>query len=373
MPLISDGADEAEEACRLTDRVAHAMADAGLYRIQAPASVGGGDVSPMTSIGAIEAVAEADGATGWNLMIGIEATGIAGAALEAEPAAEVFADPRLIISGALNPQGRADPVQGGYRVTGQWPFASGCQNSQWFHGQCIIYDGEDRARESDGRVMLREVLVPASDFRVVETWAVAGLRGSGSHDVAVDDIFVPDRFVTAVSAHGVGTESALYRMPILTRLSYNKVAVATGIARGALDHFIQLASEKTPRAASGLLRERPAAQLAIAEAEALLRSGRALVLQTVSDVYDATLAHREVTLEQRALLQLACTHATASAVRAVEIVHSAAGSTANFVDSPLERRFRDVHVVPQQIMASPQWLEPIGRVLFGMDSGSPLL
>ncbi len=349
------------------------MADAGLYRLQAPASVGGGDVSPMTSIAAIEAVAEADGATGWNLMIGIEATGIAGAALAPDAAAEVFANPRLIVAGALNPQGRAEPVEGGYRVSGQWPFASGCQDSQWFHGQCIVYDGADRAREADGRVMLREMLMPASNFRVVETWSVAGLRGSGSHDVAVDEVFVPERFVTAVSAHGVGTESALYRMPILTRLSYNKVAVATGIARGALDDFIQLAAEKVPRAASGLLRERPAAQLAIAEAEALLRRGRALVLQTVGDVYAATLASREVTLEERALLQLACTHAAASAVRAVEIVHSAAGSTANFVDSPLERRFRDVHVVPQQIMASPQWMEPTGRVLLGMESGSPLL
>src|SRR5690606_7915128 len=127
-------------------------------------------------------------------------------------------------------------------------FASGCHNSHYFHGQCIVYDGEERRRTPEGRVVLREVLVPAGEFRIVETWDVGGLRGSGSHDVAVDGVFVPDERVTDVTG-GLRAEYALYRMPLIARLSYNKVGVALGIARAALDDFAQLAAAKTPRLA----------------------------------------------------------------------------------------------------------------------------
>ena len=217
------------------------------------------------------------------------------------------------------------------------------------------------------------MLVPRDEFRIVDTWKVSGLRGSGSHDVAVDDVFVPDHHVTAITNHGLVAQGPLYRMPLLTRLAYNKVGVATGIARGAINQFIDLASDKTPRGASNLLRERPQAQIALADAEALLESGRAYLSQTLAQVWQACLAGEEITREQRAILQLAATHATSSAVKAVDLVHEAAGSSANYTESPLNRSFRDVHVVPQHIMVSPQWMNVTGRVLLGLESGSPLL
>ena len=372
-PIIRETADEAEAQRHLPARAAQAMAEAGLHRVAAPATVGGLECTPETQVRVIEAISEAGGAAGWTHMIGIEALGVVGAALSSESAAEVVGDPNVIVCGALNPLGRAVPVQGGYRISGQWPFASGCHNADWFHGQCIVYDGDERRLEDDGRVFLREMLVPRDEFRIVDTWKVSGLRGSGSHDVAVDDVFVPDHHVTAITNQGLVADGPLYRMPLLTRLAYNKVGVATGIARGAISQFIDFASDKTPRGATNLLRERPQAQIALADAEALLESGRAYLFQTLAQVWQACLAGEEITREQRAHLQLAATHATSSAVKAVELVHEAAGSSANYTESPLNRSFRDVHVVPQHIMVSPQWMNVTGRVLLGLESGSPLL
>ena len=372
-PLIRECADEAERERRLPDRLVDAMAKAGLYRVAAPRSVGGGETHPFEQIRVIEAVSEADGATGWTLMIGIENLGVVGAGFPRPLAQKLFSDPALVVAGALNPLGRADPVDGGFRVSGQWPFASGCENSHYFWGQCIVFEGGERARDERGRVVLREALVPRDEFEIVDTWHVAGLRGSGSHDVAVHDVFVPAERMTAVTREPLYEKGPLFRLPLFSRLAYNKVGVATGIARAAIDHFVRLASEKTPRGSTRLLRERTHAQLAVAEAETLLRSARAFVFDAVGAVWDATAAGGRASAEERALVQLACSHAASAAVDAVERVHAAAGATANFTASPLERCFRDVHVVRQHIMVSPQWAEAAGRMLLGLESNAPIL
>jgi alkylation response protein AidB-like acyl-CoA dehydrogenase len=372
-PLIRECADEAERERRLPARVVDAMAKAGLYRVAAPASVGGGETDPFTQIRTIEAVSEADGATGWTLMIGIENLGVVGAAFPHARAAELFSDPGLVVAGALNPLGRAHPVDGGLRITGQWPFASGCENSHWFWGQCVVYDGDEPARDGNGQVILREVLVPRSDFEIVDTWHVSGLRGSGSHDVTVGNLFVPSDMTTEVTRKPLYEKGPLFRMPLFSRLAYNKVGVATGIARAAIDHFVRLASQKTPRGSGRLLRERTDAQIAVAEAETLLRSARAWAFEAVGDVWQATVDRRAVTREQRALCQLACSNAASAAVEAVERVHCAAGASANFLSNPLERCYRDVCVVRQHIMVSPQWARSAGRVLLGLDSDAPIL
>jgi len=375
-PLMRECADEAERERRLPKRAAEALAAAELYRVAAPRSLGGAETHALTQIRVIEEISRADGAAGWNLMIGIENLGFLGAALDRRTAERIYADPALIVCGALNPLGRAIRADGGYRVTGQWPFASGCQNSQFFWGQCIVEEHAEPPRDAGGRVRLVEALVPADEFEIVDTWNVSGLRGTGSHDIRVADLFVPDERVTSAMASApreAGETGTLFRLPPFSRLAYNKVGVATGIARAALDHFAELAASKTPRASARPLAERPTAQLAMAEAEAELGSSRAWVFETVGELWDTVEAGRTPTIEQRARVQLACSNAASAAVRAVERVHAAAGTSANFIGHPLERCFRDVQVVRQHIMVSPQWFEAAGRVLLGLDSHSPLL
>lgn len=366
-PLIRDAADEAERERRLPERVAIAMADAGLYRIAVPKEFGGLECEPRLQIETIEAVSEADGAAGWNLMIGVENLGFLGPALPLEVAEKVFSDPRLVVAGALNPLGRATPVEGGFRVTGQWPFASGCHNAHWFWGQCVVQD----ASGPGGGPVLREALIPSGEFEILDTWQVAGLRGSGSHDVAVRDLFVPEAHMTAAMATPAQVASPLFRLPPLNRLAYNKVGVATGIARAALDAFAALASETKRRASSQALRDKPAVQRAVAEAELLLRSARAFVFEAVDTVWDATVAGRSTEPRERALVHLACSGAVRASVEAVALVHEAVGTRANFTGHPLERRLRDVRVVPQHITVSSQWLEASGGVLLGLPKELP--
>jgi len=197
---------------------------------------------------------------------------------------------------------------------------------------------------------------------------VSGLRGSGSHDVEVRDVFVPEERMTGTMSRPSREKGTLFRLPPFTRLAYNKVGVATGIARAGLDHFRALAQSKTPRASATSLANRPSAQLAIARGEAELRSARAFVFEAVDEVWQATLAGDEVTREQRALAQLACSNACRASVKALGYVYEEAGASANFTSNPLERCFRDVVVVPQHIMVSSQWNMAAGRVLLGLES-----
>lgn len=370
-PLIRDAADEAESQRRLPERVAVAMAEAGLYRVAVPEPYGGLACDPRTQIETIEAVSAVDGATGWNLMIGIENLGFLGPALPPATADAVFADPRLVVAGALNPLGRATPVAGGHRVSGRWPFASGCHNAHYFWGQCVVYDGDVPARASAGGPVLREALIPRSEYEIIDTWHVAGLRGSGSHDVVAHDVFVPEERITAAMASPLRLDAPIYRMPALNRLAYNKVGVATGIARGALDDFIGLAAETKRRLSSSALRDKPAVQRTLAEAEVCLRSARALVFEAVEAVWQKALADRPTEPRERALVHLACSHAVRAAVEAVARVHEAVGTRANFEGHPLERRLRDVRVVPQHLTVSSQWLETAGGVLLGLSRELP--
>ena len=301
-------------------------------------------------------------------MIGIEILGFLGAALDEETARKIYADPGLIGAGALNPLGKATPENGGFRVSGQWPFASGCHNAHYFWGQCVVQDGDAPARGEQGGIVLREAVIPAAEFEILDTWHVSGLRGTGSHDVVARDVFVPEERMTTVFGKPLRETGTLFRFPPFNRLAYNKVGVATGIARAALDHFALLAAEKKPRASAKRLCEKTSVQLAVAESETILRSARSFVFDAVDVVWRRTEDGLGASAEERALVHLACTHACEASIRAVEIVHTAAGTTANFNASPLERCMRDVRVVPQHIMVGPMWKEFAGRVLLGLPS-----
>jgi alkylation response protein AidB-like acyl-CoA dehydrogenase len=367
--MLRECAEDAERERHLPEHAAEAMARAGLNRIAAPSRIGGAECTPAKQIEIIETISGADGSAGWNLMIGIEIMGAIGAAYPSEIAEKLFSDPALIVSGALNPLGVAIPVAGGFRVTGQWPFASGCHNAHYFWGQCQVRD-EDGNPLDDGTAPLREALVSRDDFEILDTWNVSGLRGSGSHDVVVRDVFVPEENMTAVLFSPPLDSGTLFRLPPFSRLAYNKVGVSTGIARAAIDHFIELAGSHRRRMSGVPLRERPDVQRNVAAAETALRSGRAFVLDAVGDLWETVDAGSEPSHEQRALVHLACSNAASSSVRAVDLVCEVAGTAANLVSNPLERCRRDVRVIPQHITVASQWNDAAARILLGMDSDS---
>ena len=232
------------------------MAEAGLYRIAAPARCGGSDVDPMTQLATIEAVANADGSTGWNLMIGIESFGLIAPAFE--QCADLLADPLTILCGSTAAVCQADETPNGYRVNGRWQFVSGSNNSQVFAG---LVQRRRNGKAIEGLPPVYAV-VTRPDFVVLDTWNVGGLCGSGSHDVTITDVEVPnERILAQMGRHH--DRSPLEHFPLGSRLAYNKVGVALGIGRAAIDAFVDIATGKVPRftsthaCATGRLRNAP--------------------------------------------------------------------------------------------------------------------
>jgi len=371
-PLLREAADEAERERRLPERVAIAMAKEGLYRVAAPRAVLGAEADPETQISVIEAIAEGDGSAGWNLMIGIESFSLLGMAFADR--AELFADPLLVACSATSATGTAERTDGGYRVTGQWPFVSGCHNSHYFAGLVSIHESGQPIPGS----LPRWALVPRSDFEILDTWNVSGLRGSGSHDVRLNDVLVPEeRMGQGAWAAGPRESRAelppVLRIPLGSRLAYNKTGVGFGIARAAIDAFVELAEGKVPFASSTSLRERPLAHRALARAEARLRGSRALVRELSEELWDVVSDGRQFSIQQRAIFQLACSDAALACAEAVDLVAEAAGTSANRLDCALERHARDARVIRQHVTVSPAQLEDAGRVLLGLEPQSIML
>jgi alkylation response protein AidB-like acyl-CoA dehydrogenase len=280
----------------------------------------------------------------------------------------VLRDPLTIVCGSTAAVCRADAVDGGWRVSGRWPWASGCHNAHWFGGQVHAYrDGE--------QITSRPVyaFAPRGDFEILDTWYTAGMRGSGSHDVVIDDLVVPDEQIAFYDKAWVAqqrAESTLARIPLGVRLGHNKAAVALGIARAAIDAFVDLAAGKTPAFGTTRLCDRPYAHQALARAEARLRAGRAWVLEVCDEAWDTAEAHRPFTDRQKALFLMACSDTTAGCVESVEAVVEAAGTTANITGHPLDRHRRDVTVVRSHVTVAPHLRVEAGARLLGLDTPS---
>ena len=341
------------EAQRHLDHdIAAAFAAAGLNRMAVPRAQGGLELPPTEQIQILEEVSRWDGATGWNLMIGAETFGMMVAAFP--EADSYFARKDLITCGATSAIGTLTPAGDDYHLSGRWAFVSGCHNADVFVGS---------ARLAGAGGPPTYALVDMAQVEILDTWYTNGLRGSGSHDIEITDVSLP---AANVATQFGQVDSPLMLIPTGTRLAYNKTGVALGIARAALEEFVDLALGKTPRFTSRKLRERPSAQDALARAEALVRSARAFVLDEANQIWEAVSAGEPLTDERRALLQIACSNAAEAAVNAVDLIENAAGTSANLTGSRFERACRDVRVVRQHLTVASHNFTDAGRVLLGL-------
>jgi alkylation response protein AidB-like acyl-CoA dehydrogenase len=348
-PLIRATADEAEAARRYPERVMHAMADAGVFRMLVPCAAGGDELDPITLLDVVEEVSRWDGSAGWLAMIGSGAGFITGF-VSADVGRAIFAEPRACLAGNLGaPSARATPVPGGYRVSGRWPFVSACDHATWLAGACLVGDAD-----------LRIMVFPRADSEIVDTWTVTGLRATGSHDVAVTDLFVPYER-SFWWADGPLHEGPLYRVRFMVT---THAAHALGIARSAIDALVVLAEAKVPTRTAAVLKERPHIQAHVAQAEALVQAGRDFMWRTTAEVWADLCAGRPVSGRQRALLRLAMTHAVHNSAQAVDLMWAAAGGSPIYASSPLERCFRDIHVATQHAAVGALSWEAIGKGLF---------
>ena len=358
---------------RLPVELAQAMAELGIFRLMIPSSLGGLEMDLVPALRVFEAISQIDGSTGWCAMIGATG-GTTSAFLSEEVAREIYAsDPKVITAGAIAPYGQAQSTNGGYRVTGRWPFNSGCQHSQWLMGTSVIVDNGQPRKAPNGYPETRMMIFPAAEVEILDTWSVSGLRGSGSHDIAVQDVFVPEERAVA---YGVGTRhqsGPLYTFPIFGLLAVSVASVATGMARGAITNFVELAKTKHLIGSSRLLSQRAVIQTQVAQAEASLRAGRAFMFQTVQDVWDRVVAGHRIDQRDRALLRLSACHATSASTQAIDLMYQAAGTAAIWDTSPLQRHFRDVHVLSQHAVIAPPISEVAGKILLGVETTFPML
>ncbi len=372
--VIRQGGDEAQQLRRCPSFVVDALIDAGLFRFTIPRELGGEDASVGQTIEVLEAISAIDASVGWNVMLGSEINAMAAGGMPAELAEEVYlGDPRVIMCGGggpgTTPSRAVAQSDGSYRIWGHTTFISGCHNATWCFMVAPIFDG-DEIRLTDGAPTVKLWMLHRDQWEILDTWDVAGLRGSGSHDVVTEGGLVPEQFaeVDLVTMPPL-YDNPVFRIPVPLRLAYNKAAIAIGVARGALDEFAVLANSKTPMLSSTPLRDRPIAQYRMGEGEANLRAARAFLFEAMGEVEEELWAGRDAPSPERTqIARLACTHAANASMQVVDSIHNAAGTSAMRMDSPLERKLRDAHgCATHRWVAHPLYAE-LGKIFLGHEA-----
>jgi alkylation response protein AidB-like acyl-CoA dehydrogenase len=368
-PHIEVWADQAEADRRLPEPLLAALFDAGLFRLLLPRSLDGAELDPVTFVQVMEEVAKADASTAWCIGQTAGCSMIA-AYLRPDVAAEIFAkNPRSLLAWGPGPDAKAVAVEGGYKVTGTWSFASGCRHATWLGGYCPIYEADDRPRRrADGAPAGRTMLFPVESARLIDVWHVGGLKATGTDAFTVSDLFVPHERSAARDDPSERLQPGpLYCFPIGCLYASGFAAVALGIARRMLDAFIELARDKTPRGSKSTLRDSAVIQSQVARGEAQLGAARTFLVSSLDDIWRAVEPAGLLTLEQRVRIRLASTYAIHQAKEVADVVHLAAGATSIFTASPFDRRFRDIHAVTQQMQGRQAHFETVGQFLLGLD------
>lgn len=372
-PLVRDQADRSEQAAQLAPDIVEAFHRTGLFRCMLPGELGGGDLSVPDSLRVFEAAGRLDGSSGWNLAICADGPLFAHY-LPRQSYDEIFADPRALIGGSLNPmQTRVVPDDGGWRFSGKATYVSGSAQINWI--MVAGFELEDGSPQLvDGVPLMRAGLFPMRHCRVLDTWSVSGMRGTGSNDCVFADVLVADRFTYRwPEPHTEWKGGPFAAIPLTLQLGGALAAVVLGAARHALDALDELAAVKVPAGTRATLRDRPLAQIQRAQAEGLVGAARAYLFQTYDDAWRAGAAGARFDNGARAAARLASVTAVKLAAQAVDLVHDAAGATSIQTACPIERCWRDVHAMTQHIILSTGRFEIIGRVLFGLDPGTPII
>jgi indole-3-acetate monooxygenase len=368
-PLIRSCREEIDATRQLPTALFEALRTAGLFRLFVPVKFGGYEIDPIIFVKIIEEISAMDGSAGW--VVSVSAVGgLVAGFLREDAAGKIYGDNAdTVVAGGINPTGRAVAEDTGYRVAGKWAFGSGIRHADWVYGNCVVYDGERMRLDSTGKPVTRLMLFPVKACEIDDTWHVGGLRGTGSHDFAVKDLFVPAELSVMAFAGNASQPGNLFKFPF-SLFAVLIAAVPLGIARGAISALLDLAKAKKPTGSASLLSERPSAQIAVARAEALLCSGRAFLFEALREMGHEIAVSGEAGVKCRATLRLACTQAAINARQAVDLMFETGGATSVYTSSSLERCFRDVHVAMQHIAVSSTSLELSGRVLLGLDPGT---
>lgn len=362
---IGARAAQIERARRVPADLLDALCAAGCLRVLLPVSHGGLGADLASAMRMFEGLARADASTGWTVMIGAtcwcDLIGLPRAAFDA-----LFAGrSRVIMAGVFSPSGAIAREASGYRVTGRWSFASGCEHADWLFGNCI--EGF-----VDGHPSLRMAVFSPDQVQIEDTWTVCGLSGTGSHHFRVDGAFVPAQRTLVPDGDAPCLDEPIARVPVPALLCLSIGAVAVGIAQGALDDITALAANKTPLLADGTLAGNAHFQFELAQADTQVCAARALLHEHATSLWATVTGGSRLTLEQRARVRAAAVWATRVAADAVTAAYRAGGGGSLYAESPLQRRLRDVHAVTQHFLVRHDTLTTAGAILAGRDLTVPV-
>ncbi len=369
-PIIEAHRGEGDRLRRLPDAIAQAFLEANIYRLLVPEEFGGEGVDPITYYDLAAEVSSYDGSAGWNYAIGATG-GVVLGALAPKPLRAVFASPECGVGGGGSPTGRAIAVDGGYRVTGRWGWASGIHHAKWALAYCPVFDGERLRTAANGAPVVAGFLMPKEKCAILDAWHVGGMRGTGSTEFEVHDVFVPEEFVLRLLSGESRHPYPVFRMPA-TFFGYNHCCVLAGIARSALAALKTLAATKTSAMTGLSLRDDAQGHYAVAKAEALIESSDLNVKDAFRALWAKVVADEPVPIEMRARVRRAGAHVTECAVEAVQLCYRAAGGSAVFEAAPFERALRDVNTAASHITLRRTMMEEAGRVAFGLPPHNPL-
>ena len=375
-PLIREHAPEAERERRLSRPVIDALNRTRISKMLLPKSLGGLETDPVTMLRVVEEIASFDSVAGWLLMVS-NSGAYMGARLPAETVEELFRDPNdWFIGTAFQPPVEAREVDGGYRLTGQRALASFAHAARWICLTGLVMDG-DHPRMVNGMPVLIVANMPAKDVEVLDTWNGLGMRGTDSTDVAVKDLFVPKAFTCPLVPPFEPNKhytSALYRLPMLAPIVLATIPpIAIAIARNAIEEVRTLSSKRMPMASQVPLRDRGVAQARLGRAEAMLRSARAFMYETMAETWARTQAGQAHTMAQRADILLAAAHAAQAGAEVTDMMFTSGGSSAVYTRHPMERLFRDSMVIRQHGFVAASRYETVAQAMLGLEPDLPLV
>ena len=371
-PIIEEHAGSAEADRQLSDVVYDAMHQAELFAMLAPKAHGGLEQHPVEAMRVWEAVARIDAAAAWNLVMN-QAISAYAAWLPAEGASELFRDGPATTAGALNPPAPARRVDGGWHITGQVPFASGCHNARWLAMPAVEMDDDGRPKvdPATGKPRVFGVFFPRDDAEILDTWHTLGMRGTGSADIAVRNLFVPDRMTAPVGPlrrPAPGFEGPLFRMWPWTAI-LGETTVSIGVAAEAVDQAIQLCKTKTAAYNVVPLREQQLIQYQLGKAKARVEASRDTTHRAASAAYDEVAqSGTGLSPDAKIRLQLAACFAAEACAEAVRLVNNSVGTAAIRLEKPFQRHFRDAHVLLQHSSKSAARYASAGRLMFGLEN-----
>jgi alkylation response protein AidB-like acyl-CoA dehydrogenase len=365
--VIAGSGAASEQLGRLTPEVVDKLHEQRLFRLLLPRVYGGDEVDLGTWFRSMEALGKLDGSTAW--CVGqINGCAASAAALAPEVAQRIWGEPRAALSWGPPVRSRADEVDGGHRLSGEWMMSSGSRHATWIGLMAPVFDRQGTAVPLRKGVSTRIFFVPADAVEWIDNWKVIGLRATNSGGFKLEGRFVPDGYsMSREHLSEVRLADPLYKFPLNGYFGLGFSGVALGLARSMLDVAIELAKEKKPRLARHSLLENHQVQFQVGEAEARLRSARNYVLTTALNVWQVVVSSGELTIPQRMDMRMAATFAIQEAVAVADAAWQVAGASAIFTSSPFERRLRDIRTLMQQVQGRKSHLQDTGGYLLGLE------